>query len=180
MNAVLTISPQGTITGLYTELIDLHSMGRLEVSRASTIEFNNQTQHWEVKNLKGRVPSSPGPETLASHGNATISELSSTNPCRRPSQVSRVVWPATHGKGIVPLLDFDRSWHSHLLWLARPPSSWFNVLAHSSCPPGCLRYQSALGTMYLKASGKARSSPILPSATSVASLIRHADPSQEY
>ena len=55
MNAVLTFSTNGTGTCFYTELIDLHSIGRLEVSRASTIEFNNQTQHWEVKNLSGHV-----------------------------------------------------------------------------------------------------------------------------
>ena len=55
MNAVLTFSTNGTGSCLYTELIDLHSIGRLEVSRASTIEFNNQTQHWEVKNRAGRV-----------------------------------------------------------------------------------------------------------------------------
>ena len=46
MNAVLTFSTNGTGSCLHTELIDLHSIGRLEVSRASTIEFNNQTQHW--------------------------------------------------------------------------------------------------------------------------------------
>ena len=53
MNAVLTFSTNGTGSCLYTELIDLHSIGRLEVSRASTIEFNNQNQHWEVKNMQG-------------------------------------------------------------------------------------------------------------------------------
>jgi hypothetical protein len=55
MNAVLTFSTNGTGSCLYTELIDLHSIGRLEVSRASNIEFNNQTQHWEVKNLQGKT-----------------------------------------------------------------------------------------------------------------------------
>jgi len=55
MNAVLTFNTNGTGSCLYTELIDLHSIGRLEVSRASTIEFNNQTQRWEVKNQRGRT-----------------------------------------------------------------------------------------------------------------------------
>jgi hypothetical protein len=55
MNAVLTFSTNGTTTCLYTEIFDLHTIGRLEVSRASTIEFNNQSQFWEVKNLKGKV-----------------------------------------------------------------------------------------------------------------------------
>jgi hypothetical protein len=53
MNAVLTFSTNGTGSCLYTELIDLHSIGRLEVSRATAIEFNNQTQHWEVKDRRG-------------------------------------------------------------------------------------------------------------------------------
>ena len=55
MHTVITFSPNGTGSCLYTELIDLHSIGRLEVSRASTIEFNNQTQRWEVKNQRGRT-----------------------------------------------------------------------------------------------------------------------------
>jgi len=55
MNAVLTFNPNGTGSCLYTELIDLHSIGRLEVSRASTIEFNNQTQRWEVKDHRGHL-----------------------------------------------------------------------------------------------------------------------------
>ena len=55
MNIVITFNPNGTGSCLYTELIDLHSIGRLEVSRASNIEFNNQTQRWEVKNLQGKA-----------------------------------------------------------------------------------------------------------------------------
>ena len=55
MNAVLTFSTNGTGSCLYTELIDLSSLGKLEIQRASNIEFNNQSQRWEVKNLQGRV-----------------------------------------------------------------------------------------------------------------------------
>jgi len=55
MNSVITFSPNGTGSCLYTELIDLHSIGRLEVSRASTIEFNNQIQRWEVKDRRGHL-----------------------------------------------------------------------------------------------------------------------------
>jgi hypothetical protein len=40
---------------LYSELIDLQLIGELKINRASQIEFNNQTQQWEVKNLSGRV-----------------------------------------------------------------------------------------------------------------------------
>jgi hypothetical protein len=51
----LTFNPNGTGSCLYTELIDLNKIGQLEVTRATTIEFNNQTQFWEVKNRKGTV-----------------------------------------------------------------------------------------------------------------------------
>jgi hypothetical protein len=46
---VITISPDGTGTCLYTELINLHSIGTLEVTRASSIEFNSEDQVWEVR-----------------------------------------------------------------------------------------------------------------------------------
>ena len=36
-------------------MIDLAAIGSLEVTRATEIEFNNETQFWEVKNLKGSV-----------------------------------------------------------------------------------------------------------------------------
>ena len=53
--AVLTFDPRGKGSCLYTEMIDLHAVGALEISRASTVEFNNARQKWEVKNLKGKV-----------------------------------------------------------------------------------------------------------------------------
>jgi hypothetical protein len=33
----------------------LHELGRLEIHRATNIEFNNATQKWEVKDRKGKV-----------------------------------------------------------------------------------------------------------------------------
>jgi hypothetical protein len=53
--AVITFNTNGAGSCLYTELIDLQSIGSLEVTRATTIKFNNQTQFWEVKNRKGTV-----------------------------------------------------------------------------------------------------------------------------
>lgn len=52
---VLTVHSNGAGSCLYSELIDLQSIGSLEVTRASQIEFNNATQRWEVKSLMGRV-----------------------------------------------------------------------------------------------------------------------------
>ena len=52
---VITFNQQGTGSCLYTELINLGSIGSLEVTRATTIEFNNQTQFWEVKDNRGIV-----------------------------------------------------------------------------------------------------------------------------
>lgn len=52
---VLTIGKDGAGSCLYSELIELQSIGSLEIRRASHIEFNNATQRWEVKNLRGNV-----------------------------------------------------------------------------------------------------------------------------
>lgn len=53
--AVLTIDTNGTGSCLYTELIDLKSIGSLQVTRATQIEFNNETQFWEVKDNRGVI-----------------------------------------------------------------------------------------------------------------------------
>ena len=51
---VLHFQPDGTGAGLYTEAIDLQQIGRLELSRASNIEFNPDSQQWEVFDYSGR------------------------------------------------------------------------------------------------------------------------------
>ena len=55
MNIQISFKPDGTAQCLWTEVLPLHELGRLEITRASNIEFNNTTQHWEVKDRKGRV-----------------------------------------------------------------------------------------------------------------------------
>ena len=52
---VVTFDPSGTARCLYTEVMDLNALGSLEIRRASTIEFNNQTQEWEVKSPEGSL-----------------------------------------------------------------------------------------------------------------------------
>ena len=49
MKTTLRIGPGGRIGCLYTELIDLRSLGRLRVVRATDIRFNEATQEWEVR-----------------------------------------------------------------------------------------------------------------------------------
>jgi len=53
--AVLKFDATGSGHCLYTEAIDLSSLGALEIVRASSIEFNNQTRQWEVKGVEGAV-----------------------------------------------------------------------------------------------------------------------------
>jgi hypothetical protein len=55
MNINISFSPEGTAQCLWTEALPLHELGRLEITRASNIEFNNTTQHWEVKDRRGKV-----------------------------------------------------------------------------------------------------------------------------
>ena len=52
---VLTFARNGTGSCLYSELIDLHMLGSLEITRATTIEFNNTSQFWEVKDMSGII-----------------------------------------------------------------------------------------------------------------------------
>jgi len=55
MNIQISFNPNGSAHCLWTDAIPLHELGRLEITRASSIEFNNSTQHWEVKDHKGKV-----------------------------------------------------------------------------------------------------------------------------
>lgn len=49
----VTFAPDGTGACLYTELLDLSTLGLLEITRATTIEFNQPQQIWEVRNHQG-------------------------------------------------------------------------------------------------------------------------------
>ena len=54
-NTQISFNHDGTAQCLWTDALPLHELGRLEIHCATNIEFNNQTQHWEVKDRKGRV-----------------------------------------------------------------------------------------------------------------------------
>jgi len=40
---------------LYTEEVDLATIGQLQVHRATRVEFNNARQAWQVKDLDGSL-----------------------------------------------------------------------------------------------------------------------------
>lgn len=50
---VLKFNPDGTAEGLHTESISLHTLGRLSIRRASTIEFDDAGQEWVVRSPSG-------------------------------------------------------------------------------------------------------------------------------
>ena len=50
---ILTFEPDGKVQGLYTELIPLQSLGRLHITRATTIEFEDDRQCWVVRDPDG-------------------------------------------------------------------------------------------------------------------------------
>lgn len=50
------IDEEGNMHGLYTDQIDLFSIGRVvNVRKASNVEFNEVEQKWEVLSLEGEV-----------------------------------------------------------------------------------------------------------------------------
>jgi hypothetical protein len=51
----ITFTSDGAVRCLYTELIDLSSLGALEIVRASSIEFSNRAQRWTVRSVEGAV-----------------------------------------------------------------------------------------------------------------------------
>lgn len=48
MNTVMRFDSMGMVACLYTELVDLRALGRLQVVRATVIRFREATQSWEV------------------------------------------------------------------------------------------------------------------------------------
>jgi hypothetical protein len=55
MHIQISFKTDGTALCLRTEAVPLHEVGRLEIHRATNIEFNNSTQKWEVNDQKGKV-----------------------------------------------------------------------------------------------------------------------------
>ena len=51
----ITFHLNGTAHCLYTEAIPLQSIGQLEMTRASHIEFNQESQEWEVRDTDNQL-----------------------------------------------------------------------------------------------------------------------------
>ena len=49
----LIFKPDGKARCVHTEMIDLQSIGRLTVKRATTIVFDHVRQYWHVKDRRG-------------------------------------------------------------------------------------------------------------------------------
>ena len=49
MTSVLRFDAKGMVGCLYTEAIDLRSLGKLEITRATDIVFNDAIQQWETR-----------------------------------------------------------------------------------------------------------------------------------
>ena len=48
MKTTLRFNPGGQVDCLYTEVIDLRSLGKLEIARATDIRYDHATQQWQV------------------------------------------------------------------------------------------------------------------------------------
>jgi len=56
INIILEIDECGDVHGLYTDDINLFAIGKItNVRKASNVEFNVETQKWEVTSLNGKV-----------------------------------------------------------------------------------------------------------------------------
>lgn len=47
-SSILRFDPTGKVACLYTEAIDLRSLGSLEIKRLTDVRFDDESQQWEV------------------------------------------------------------------------------------------------------------------------------------
>ncbi len=63
----IVVTPDGAARCVWTEALPLHELGRLDVKRAFSVEFDNQVQAWRVYDAMGDcVYCSPSRETCLS------------------------------------------------------------------------------------------------------------------
>ena len=51
----IAIAKDGSITAVYSDLLRKLNLGKMQVTRASNVEFNTNKQEWEAKTLLGEV-----------------------------------------------------------------------------------------------------------------------------
>lgn len=49
LETLLVFTDEGEVTCLWTDAIPLQELGKCEVTRASTVEFNGETGEWDVR-----------------------------------------------------------------------------------------------------------------------------------
>ena len=52
MDIKLEVTAQGGIRMLHDDAVDLTEFGKVEVTRASNVEFNNVVGHWYIQSVK--------------------------------------------------------------------------------------------------------------------------------
>ena len=57
---IINIEKDGNANCVWTDNLPLDSLGILNVKRASTVEFNDASQEWEVRFIDPNSPNSPG------------------------------------------------------------------------------------------------------------------------
>ena len=75
---IITFGSDGTARCLWTEAVPLHELGRLDIHRASTVEFDDVKQQWEVRlasNAGAVAFSHPSRETCLNWERETINAL---------------------------------------------------------------------------------------------------------
>ena len=74
----ITFASDGTARCLWTEAVPLHELGRLDIHRASMVEFDHVRQKWEVRlasNTGVVAFSHPSRETCLNWERETINAL---------------------------------------------------------------------------------------------------------
>lgn len=86
MDAIsITIASDGTARCLWTEAVPLHELGRLELQRAYSVEFDNQVQAWRVFDPAGGcLFESPSRETCLAWERKHLEQVLD-NPQPRPT-----------------------------------------------------------------------------------------------
>jgi hypothetical protein len=82
MEYVFDVSGEGSVSGLHFDSFDLGFLGKKEISRASEILFNVETQLWDVA-VPGQKAACPAARSFASYEKARAFEVDWLQECRK-------------------------------------------------------------------------------------------------